>query len=146
MDVKGTVHKLINAYKTNNPFQLAELKNIEISYEPLGNIMGYYNSYKRIKFIHINCDLDDRIQRFVCAHELGHAVLHPKANTPFLQKNTFYSTEKIEKEANTFAVELLMTDEELYEHQDTSMTIYEAAEMYGVPKELAHLKGVRRGH
>jgi Zn-dependent peptidase ImmA (M78 family) len=46
----------------------------------------------------------------IAVHELGHAFLHQKANTPFLRKNTFFSDEKIEMEANTFAVELLVQD------------------------------------
>ena len=48
------------------------------------------------------------MQRTVCAHELGHAVLHTHANTPFLRKNTFFSVDKLEIEANTFAALLLI--------------------------------------
>ncbi|MBA4538762.1 ImmA/IrrE family metallo-endopeptidase [Bacillus aquiflavi] len=106
----------------------------------MGDVLGYYNSYKRIHFIHINNSISDSLQKFVCAHELGHAILHHDANTPFLKKNTFYSTEKIEAEANAFAVELLIPDEVVYEYKDTSVTINEVAEIYGVPKEVSHLK------
>lgn len=76
------------------------------------------------------------MQRFVCAHELGHAVLHPGLNTPFMKANTLLSTDRIEREANTFAVELLMPDELIQEYQ----TIYEAAVACGVPAEIASLK------
>jgi Zn-dependent peptidase ImmA (M78 family) len=90
--------------------------------------------------VELNNNINESLQKFVCAHELGHAVLHPKANTPFLKRNTFYSLDKIEVEANTFAVELLLPDEQLYEYKDTSLSIYEICELYGVPKELSHLK------
>ncbi|MGQ0440076.1 ImmA/IrrE family metallo-endopeptidase, partial [Bacillus sp. B-TM1] len=38
------------------------------------------------------------MQRTVCAHELGHAVLHTHANTPFLRKNTFFSISNLSTE------------------------------------------------
>ena len=36
----------------------------------------------------------------------GHSQIHPRVNTPFLRKNTLFSTDR-EVEANRFAVELL---------------------------------------
>lgn len=139
---KQTANILIKKYKTNDPFEIADHKGIEIFYEPLGSIYGYYNYYKRIKMIHINNNLDEKLQRFTCAHELGHAILHHDTNTTFLKSKTLFSTSKIEREANTFAVELLMPDSCLYELQDTNLTIYEAAEMYGVPQEVCELKEI----
>lgn len=136
MRIKKTVLRLVKKYKTSCPFQIAEYKNIIVLKEQLGNIYGYFHVYKRMRFIHINRDLDDPLQRFVCAHELGHAILHPTANTPFLRANTLYSIDRIEREANKFAVELLMPDELLREYQ----TVYEAATVCGVPIELVHHK------
>jgi Zn-dependent peptidase ImmA (M78 family) len=79
-------------------------------------------------------------QRFVCAHELGHAVLHPKSNTPFLRANTLFSIEKLEVEANTFAVELLLPDDVIAQCQNSDLTIYDIAKVHSVPKELVYLK------
>lgn len=53
---------------------------------------------------------------FICAHELGYAIFHPDANTHFLKKNTLFSTESIELEANFFAVRLLFSKKFLNEH------------------------------
>ncbi len=102
----------------------------------LGETLGFFSTYKRSKFIHINCTLADPMRRFVCAHELGHAFLHPGINTPFLKKNTLFSTNRFEREANEFAVELLIPDDLLREHQ----TIYEVATACGVPGEVVELK------
>ncbi|MFA5385880.1 MAG: ImmA/IrrE family metallo-endopeptidase [Eubacteriales bacterium] len=104
--------------------------------EPLGSTLGYYSTYKRIKFIHINHWLDDASQRFVCAHELGHAILHPKINTPFLKKHTFFSINRYEQETNEFAVELLVSDQAVYEYD----TLEKVALACGVPQELIYLK------
>jgi Zn-dependent peptidase ImmA (M78 family) len=145
MRIKKIVSTLIKKHGTNDPYEIASQKNILVLPEPLGETLGYFNTYKRIKIIHINAGLDETIQKFVCSHELGHGILHPKENTPFLKKNTFFSTDKIEREANTFAVELLMPDEVIYEqYGDTTLTIKEVAATYGVPHEVADFKKLER--
>lgn len=135
---KLTAINLAKKHKTNDPFEIAKQKGILVLFEPLGKTLGYYNRYKRISFIHINHSIDEALQKFVCAHELGHAVLHQNANTPFLKRNTFFSTSKIEVEANKFAAELLMPDDLLLEY--SHLTIYEIAMMANVPREVVHLK------
>lgn len=138
--IKQIVRKLIKKYKSNDPFQIANEKNVIVLFAELGNTLGFYSSYKRTQFIHINNQLNQMEQRFVCAHELGHAVLHPKSNTPFLRANTLLSVEKLEVEANTFAVELLLTDEVISQYQHTDISIYDIAKIHNIPKELVKLK------
>ncbi|MGN7193785.1 ImmA/IrrE family metallo-endopeptidase [Bacillus mycoides] len=140
MDIKECVLNIVAKYQTIDPFEIAKQKNITVLYADLGNTLGFYNTYKRFKFIHINNQIDETIQRFVCAHELGHAVLHPKANTPFLRNKTFFSVDRLEIEANTFAVELLLTDEMISAYEDTRLSIQEVAEIHGVPEGFALLK------
>lgn len=134
--IKKIVSELIKRSKTNDPFEIAAQKHIIVLFNHLGETLGFFSSYKRSKFIHINCTLDDRMRRFVCAHELGHALLHPGVNTPFLKKNTLFSVNRLEREANEFAVELLLPDADLL----NCHTIYEAAAVYGVPEEAVKLK------
>ncbi|QXJ39540.1 Metallopeptidase ImmA [Parageobacillus caldoxylosilyticus] len=138
--IKEVVRQLIKTHKSNDPFQIAKEKNIIILFAELGATLGFYSSYKRIQFIHLNNQLDEMMQRFVCAHELGHAVLHPKSNTPFLRANTLFSVEKLEVEANTFAVELLLPDDIITQYQNTDLTIYDVAEMHSIPRQLVYLK------
>lgn len=138
--IKETVAQLIKLHRTNNPYEIASQKNIMVLFEQLGEMMGYFNTYRRIAIIHINSNMDEKEQKFTCAHELGHLILHPKVNTPFLRKNTFYSIDRIEREANEFAVELLIPDEIIYQYQNSNTSIYEAAEVYGIPQEIIHLK------
>ncbi|OOZ75713.1 hypothetical protein BHL35_28390 [Bacillus cereus] len=140
MDIKEYVLNIIAKYQTIDPFEIARQKNIIVLFEDLGNTLGFYNTYKRFKFIHINNQIEETTQRFVCAHELGHALLHPKANTPFLRNQTFFSVDRLEIEANTFAVELLLTDEIVSTYEDTRLSIQEVAEIHGVPSGFARLK------
>lgn len=138
--IKRKVEHLINRYKTNDPYEIASKKNIIVLFELLGNTLGYFHTFKRIKIIHINKNLDKYLQRFVCAHELGHAILHKEINTPFLKKNTLYSVQKIEVEANTFAVELLLPDDIINEYKREVITAEKIASLHGIPREVIGLK------
>lgn len=136
-DIKRTVNSLINKYGTNCPFKIASTLGIQVQYEYLGNILGYYSKHFRIPIIHINELAQERQKIFICSHELGHAILHPDVNASFLKRHTLFSTDRIEVEANTFAIELLFSDSQM-----DCVTIYEALEDYGMPKQLAQLKSL----
>ncbi|WAI24400.1 MAG: ImmA/IrrE family metallo-endopeptidase [Bacillus paranthracis] len=143
MDIKEYVLYIAEKHQTTNPFEIASRKDISVMFENLGNTLGFYSTYKRMKFIHINNQIDEITQRFVCAHELGHALLHPKANTPFLRNQTLFSVDRLEVEANTFAVELLLSDDMISEYENTNLSIQEVAEIHGIPKSFARLKNYK---
>lgn len=71
------------------------------------------------------------------SHEIGHSIMHPNSNTPFLQ-STLLSVDKLEIQANTFAVELLIPDVELLEH--CNYTIDQLAMLYGLPRNIMELR------
>lgn len=135
---KNIINALVDKFKTRDPFEIADYLNIMVFYEPLGSINGYYNTVVRQKQIHINSKLHRYKQKFTCAHELGHAIMHPNENTPFLKGSTFLSVNKLELEANTFAVYLLISDEDLKEYN--YMSSYQLASMYGLEEELIQLR------
>lgn len=140
--IKSNVNQLVEKYYTNDPFKIAKYLGIQIVFELLGNALGYYSKHFRVPIIHINQNADRQSQFFIAAHELGHAVQHPDTNTSFLKIHTLFSTEKIEVEANTFAVELLLPDDLFLENNESSFTIYDAVKEKGVPIELLSLKSI----
>ena len=129
-------------YNTNNPFYIARERNIRILYEPMKTTLGFYVRYRRFQNIILNDDLSEGMQRFVCAHELGHSILHADLNVPKLTRYTMFSRDKFERQANTFAVELLLPDELLREHEDCS--IYQLAASFCIPQEFVDLKRIAR--
>lgn len=135
------VKKIINYHSTRNPFEIAENLGIIVLYENLGSINGYYNTAFRQKFIHININLPGYKQRFTAAHELGHALLHPKSNTPFLKERTYLSVDKLEIEANRFAVNLLISNEELKEYNNC--TIEQLSHIFCLHEKLIQLRLVQ---
>lgn len=116
MRIKNIVENLCRKHKTRDPVELARSLGIYVFFEPLGNIQGYYNKSRNQKMIHVNCCLSEESKKITCAHELGHAVLQPDSNTPFLKNNTFMVVNKMEIEANRFMVDLLHTDEDMLEY------------------------------
>ncbi len=129
--IKDKVNQLILKYDTSNPFDLAKMMGIVVRFVDLGNVLGFHVRHLRCSIIHINESATEKEQLFTCAHELGHAVLHPNVNTPFLKSYTYFSTEKIELEANMFAIELLFPQD-----NNNSVTIHEATEQYGISEQL----------
>lgn len=85
--IKTNAEKLIHKFKTNDPFKIIEnYKNILVYKVPLeGNVKGFYQYQDGLKFIFINKDLNFVQQNMVCAHELGHALLHTKLNVCFFR-------------------------------------------------------------
>ncbi|AAU85052.1 metallo-protease [Bacillus phage BCASJ1c] len=133
MYVKKAVNQLILKYNTTCPFLLAKQLHIEIEFVNLGRkMLGFYTKNRRVPIITINESVDYMQQTFICAHELGHHELHPNINTPFLTKNTFYSIDKYEIEAHTFAIELLFANKKIITASDL--------EVYGIPKQIALLR------
>lgn len=136
--MENKINKLVKKYKTNNPIDLARSMGFIVLFENLGTINGYYNMAYRHKIIHVNENLPHNQQLFTVAHELGHGILHPKVNTAFLKEHTFLSVNKLEKEANTFAIHLLIPKEELEEYKH--YTITQLSNHFGYPEKLIKLR------
>ncbi|MER2107289.1 MAG: ImmA/IrrE family metallo-endopeptidase [Solibacillus sp.] len=137
MWIRERAQQLREQYKRSCPFVLAEHMKIYVLHHDLHHeINGYYKYDRRNQYIVINDNLDLNMQRVVCAHELGHAVLYKHVNTSFMQQNTFLSISRIEREANRFAAELLVPDESFYECE----SLHYIASLHNVPIELVKLK------
>lgn len=98
--------------------------NVEIA-ELAKDLSGFAYQKNGMKFIGVSVSEGTERQRFTLAHELGHLFLHKNDSLRYdkglmLLRNAHSSdgTDLIEVEANRFAAELLMPEEEL--RQDLS--------------------------
>lgn len=125
--------KLVKSFQTRNPYRIARELGMLVIEEDLEELFGYYSNFNRIKIIHVNSRLNNQAKNSTCAHELGHAILHPNENTPMLSKDTMVSELKIEMEANYFATKLIMNpDEDGFQY----LTSYKKLEYFGLPLEF----------
>lgn len=137
-DIKQLVNYYVKKFNTRNPYKLAKFLNVEIQVGALGNQAGCYMFLKNHKCVFLNEDLEENEMKLVMAHELGHAVMHRKENCYFIRNKTLMLTSKIELEANTFAAELLISDELILSHPD--MTADQIARIAGYGKEIMKFK------
>lgn len=144
---------LVNRFKTRDPFAIADALGIEVMFcDGFGPLKGMYRVVKRNRFIFINKDLDERMQRIVCAHELGHDQLHRHlARGEVLHEFTLYDMKnKPEYEANVVAADILLDDEEILEYiYEYNYSAEEIAQILGTDINLVALKVselIRRGH
>lgn len=140
--MKKTIRQLVTyltkKFNTRDPFEIANCLHIEVQIGDLGSRAGCYMHLKRHKCIFIHSDLEEHEMRLVMAHELGHAVIHPKENCYFIRNKTMLLTSKIELEANTFAMQLLVSDEFLEENKD--FTVEQLSRMLGYHEKLIQLR------
>ena len=139
LSIKKDVDMLVKKYHTSDPDELAKALGIHVIYEPLGTVRGYYSRSHRIKTIHVNDSLAEEQRRFTLSHELGHATRHPNLNTPFLREHTLFSVDRLEVEANKFAMCLCYSDDFLREEFE-GRTVYEVAQALNVPEYLAEYR------
>ena len=130
--------ELAGKYGTLDPFELAEKMDINVFFRPLAGIGGYYMLLKNgVKLVVIDSFLPRHLQKFVMAHEIGHALLHPEKYALMLT-TSLYATDRQEVEADRFAVELLLSDSMVAENPDR--TVDDWACILGLPREVIELK------
>jgi len=138
-NIHARVKHLVQKYGTRNPERLANYLGIHVFYKEYSlKTKGYFIKTLRNKFIIVNSALDEDSQRIVLAHELGHAILHSSEPVYFIREYTLFPIGTYEYEANKFAAELLIDDNDLkLIHNET---IGYMAGTLGVNEELVKYK------
>lgn len=138
MKQKRMAESLVRKYKTRDPFRIAEELGYVIIRSPLKGIRGFYQKINRRHVIYVSSELNDQEARFVCAHEIAHVLLHQGHNRIFTDINTYFVVDKLEIEANRFAVDLLYDDDDLDFFLDHPIQL--AANYMGISVELAEYR------
>ncbi|ATU04875.1 hypothetical protein BKN14_00255 [Candidatus Gracilibacteria bacterium HOT-871] len=100
-------------------------KNEIYAYE-MTNLPKKVNGMTNKDIIIINADKNLYIKRFTLCHELGHSVF-----------NHQFGDSKEEKEADNYACELLIDDEELIDKAKEGRSLFDLQTLFGVPaKEI----------
>lgn len=137
MNIHARAKHLVERHGTRNPIHIADNIGIHVKYKTYSSFTkGYFIKIHRNKFIIVNSALNEFDKRIVLAHELGHAMLHNDKDVYFIKEQTLFPVGKLETQANKFAAELLIGDDEIRK----DWTINQMSCWLGVPEELIKYK------
>ena len=144
-EIVDAVEKIRKRYSEDDPFRLCRAMGIILLPQPLGReegaIKGFFLQRSRIRTITYNSDLPEVFQRIIVGHEIGHAQLHAKSGVhAFHDAGMFDMSSQYEKDANLFAAEYLLKDDEVLESLNADNTFFSAASALRVPFELLDCK------
>lgn len=141
--------EVLREFGGRNIFDTAANSGANVWLRELGGLKGFYVCEKGRRYIVVNRSLNALMRKTVCAHELGHDMLHRELSAGGIRENTlFLAGNKTEREANLFAAEVLITDDEAFSVLEYSRDIEAAAcelgvlpEILGYKLELLNFKG-----
>ncbi|MBR2432241.1 MAG: ImmA/IrrE family metallo-endopeptidase [Clostridia bacterium] len=151
-DITARSRRLIRKYGTRDPFVIAEKLGIEILYaDELKRLKGMYRGIKRNRFIILNSLNSPTMNAIVCAHELGHDQLHREyaKTTPFQEFMLYDMASRREYEANIFAADLMLDDNEVLDLIEKGYDTMKIAQATYTDINLVALKVdllIRNGH
>lgn len=139
-DIRNIAIGLKDLYDTNDPFDLCKCLGMCLLIHDLGKeLLGFFQrTPKGTELLHINSRLDYYMQKYICCHELGHAILQPELAISFFIENPLIIQNKFEIEADSFAAELLLDDGIIENYKGFTIEQIAAAEY--VPVRLVELK------
>lgn len=138
MDIKERVNEIVQKYDTRNPLEIIDKMDMILVRYPLEGVRGFYHYFQRNHIIYVDDRLPNHMILFVIAHELGHVFLHKKSNAIFMDTRTHFVKNKYENEANLFAMNLLISDEDIEEHLE--YTTSQLSRLFGYEKRLIELR------
>lgn len=160
--IDNCVLGLFDLYDTKDIYDLYD--NLDIIIRKLeqnniilqGNEAYYCRNYFGNEIVFIRNDLNIEYEKFILAHELGHAIIHTDVLT-VAYNSTLLNKDKLEIQADYFATKLLEIDINSIEYEGFS--IEQIASSLNLPinclgvfnKELINCeeqseKGAKRGH
>jgi Zn-dependent peptidase ImmA (M78 family) len=117
-DIYNEACRIVRLSESRDPLKIARDIGIHVTYEnSFSSLKGMYTLIRKNRFIILNGNIDDRLQKMVCAHEIGHDRFHRHlAKGGALQEFVLYDMRvRPEYEANLFAADLLIDDNDILE-------------------------------
>lgn len=149
-DAVATADRVVSRYQTRDPRRLADELGIMIMPQPFVRQKGAYKVIKQSRFIFIKQDLSPVMKDIVLLHEIGHDVLHRREAVRaggFQEFNIFdMSNRQMEYEANIFAAQVSLPDEDVLEYIFRGCDVGQIARVMGSDINLVALKVAELSH
>lgn len=140
--IRSLADGLTSRYGTSSPFALCDSLRIDLYRfdlpERVDGLSFQTRGGKRI--ILLNRCLGEPESRYCCAHELGHALLHPGLNAQAMADLTNLCVPRLEREADLFAACLLIDPSlEEWSLDYEPLTAEQIACLAGLPRRVVDL-------
>ena len=140
-DIHRLVDELKEKFHTDNPFEIADISGITIIYKPFKKLKGMYLVSGRCAFIYLCDNLDEFMSNIIVFHELGHHFLHKHLAVSSFQECSLYDMKsKPEMEANIFAANYMISDQDVFSYAQKGFTTEQTAHSLCVPHEMLLIK------
>ncbi len=114
ISIVDRANAIVSKVGSREPEDIAERLGIKIMPVHFTRQKGVYKVIERNRFIFIKDDLCPEMRKIVLLHEIGHDVLHRGEAKTFQEFNIFdMKDDRMEYEANSFAAEVALPDEEI---------------------------------
>jgi Zn-dependent peptidase ImmA (M78 family) len=114
--IYNKTQSIVKGCETRDPIKIAKELGIMVTFcDSWKSLKGLYTIIKRQRVIILNSNLPEQKQKVICAHELGHDMLHRHLATqsPFKEFLIYNMTSRAEYQANMVAADLLLDDEDV---------------------------------
>ena len=126
--------------KTNDPYELLMAMDVNLvpsNRFPRDGLRGFCTILNRTKYVVVNVKQPFEEQRVVVAHEAGHLLLHLdqlKPGAAMQDFNVYNVTGKLERQANFFAADFLIDDDEALDLMHSGDTdFFDVARKLSIP-------------
>ena len=143
-EIISKANKMVRKMGTRDPYQMAKELGIDVIPLHFKRQRGAYKVLLRSRFIFLKDDLSPVMKKIVLLHEIGHDILHREeaAKTGGFQEfNIFNMREsRMEYEANIFAAQVSLPDDEVLEYLKQGYDIQQIAKAMYSDINLVALK------
>ena len=144
LEIVRKANRLANDLCTRDPHRIARELGIEVIPLSFKKQRGAYKVLMRNRFIFIKDDLHPVMERIVLLHEIGHDALHREEAVKaggFKEFNIFDMRQsRMEYEANIFASQISLPDDEILEYIENGYDIQQIARAMHSDINLVALK------
>ncbi|MBA5715608.1 ImmA/IrrE family metallo-endopeptidase [Bacillus subtilis] len=141
--IKHKAQEIIKKFTYNDPYVICSALNIPILESDLGQkINGFLQYYEEENQYIIQIAKNRTHKKFIVAHELGHYFLHKQLNTFKMLNCSITLEEKLERQADIFAAELIITDRMIYDEllHIKHLSTIQLASHFNIPPSIMNLK------
>lgn len=117
----------------SDPFEAVIQSGASLCYKDLGSLKGAYFGNMQKPAVVINETLDEPMKKIVCAHELGHHILH---SGKLCSCSSVTDSSILEREANIFAAAYLIDSKKAVSLLTEGYTVSQTASMLETDENL----------